>query len=101
MPPRPSEQIQALTGTNAALQAENAQLERANADLKAANDLLEQKIKSLQVTVTILVASSGGLVVDLATRMAGAGAQIALASATGVFFAVIMASIAILTFMRR
>jgi len=97
----PSERIQALTDTNAALQAKNAQLERTSADLKAANDNLEHKIKSLQVAVTILLASSGGLGVGLAVSMAGAAVQTALASATGVFFAVIMASIAILTFMRR
>jgi hypothetical protein len=97
----PSDQIQALTDTNAALQADNAQLERDNAGLKADNDVLRQKVKSLQVTVTVLLASGGGLGVGLATSMAGATVQTALASATGVFFAVIMASIAILTFMRR
>jgi hypothetical protein len=97
----PSVQIQALTDTNAALQAKNAQLEGTNVDLKAVNDNLEHKIKSLQVTVTILLACCGGLGVGLAVSMAGAAAQTALASATGVFFAVIMASIAILTFMRR
>ena len=83
----PTEQIQALTDTNAALQ-------RANSDLEAANDLLEKRIKSLQVAVTILLASSGGLGVGLATSMAGAAVQTALASATGVFFAMITASIA-------
>jgi hypothetical protein len=83
------------------LQAKTAQLERANTELKAANDNLEHKIKSLQVAVTILLASSGGSGVGLAVSMAGAAVQTALASATGVFFAVIMASIAILTFMRR
>ena len=51
--------------------------------------------------MTILLASSGGLGVGLAVSMAGAAVQTALSSATGVFFAVIMASIAILTFMRR
>ena len=71
------------------------------ADLKAANERLEQKIKALQVAVTILLASSGGLTVGLATSLAGAAAQTALASAIGVFFGVMMASIAILTFMRR
>lgn len=94
-------QIQALTDANAVLRADNTQLEKANADLKAANRLLEQKLKSLQVAVTILLAISGGLSVGLATSMAGATAQIALSSAAGVFFGVIMASMAILAFMHR
>ena len=94
-------QIQALTGANDVLRAENTRLETANADLTAANRLLEQKLKSLQVAVTISLAIIGGLSVGLATSMAGATAQIALSSAAGVFFGVIMASMAILAFMRR
>jgi hypothetical protein len=90
----PSDKIRALTDTNAVLQADSAQLKRAN-------DMLEQKIKSLKVVVTILLASSGGLGVGLATSMSGAAVQTALISATGVSFGVIMASMAILSFMRR
>jgi hypothetical protein len=97
----PSEQIKALTDSNAALQVDNMRLERAHANLQAENHRLEQKIKSLEVAVTVLLASSGGLGVGLATSMAGATVQTALASATAVLFGVIMASIAILTFMRR
>jgi hypothetical protein len=62
---------------------------------------LEKKIRFLEVVVTILLASSGGSSVGLAASMSGATAQTALVSASGVFFGVIMASIAILTFMHR
>jgi hypothetical protein len=96
-----SEQFQALTDTNTILQADKMQLVRDNSDLKAVNSLLEQKIKYLQVAITILLASNAGLTIGLATSMAGATAQTALASATGAFFAVITASIAILIYMRR
>jgi hypothetical protein len=82
-----SEQFQALT--------------RDNNDLKAFNSLLEQKVKSLQMAITILLASIVGLSIGLTTSMAGATAQTALESATGAFFAVIAASIAILSYMRR
>lgn len=56
----PSNQIQALTDTNALLQANNAQLRRANVDLEATNAALKRAIKSLQIVVAILLASSGG-----------------------------------------
>jgi hypothetical protein len=95
------QQIQALTDANVGLQASKSQLERAIADLKTTNGLLEQKIKLLEVAVTILLASSASLSTGLAIRMVGATAQTAFSSATGVFFAVIVASIAILSFMRR
>jgi mevalonate kinase len=72
-----------------------------NAELKATNERLEQKIKSLQVAVTILLASTAGLGVGLGTCLAGAEISVALASAAAVVFGVITASIAILTFMRR
>ena len=97
----PSNQIQALIDANAVLHVENEEFRSTNVDLKEANALLEQKIKFLQVAVTFLLASSGGLGVGLATSMSGAAMQTALASAAAVFFGVIMASIAILTFMRR
>jgi hypothetical protein len=97
----PSEQIRALTDANARLRAEKEQSERDNADLKAANTLLAQKIRFLQVVVTILLASIASFSVELATRALGATAQIAFGSATGVFFAVIAASIAILSFIRH
>jgi hypothetical protein len=97
----PSEQIKAVTDVNAVLRADNARLERANADLKAANRSVEQKLKSLQVAVAILLAVSGGLGVGLATGMAGATAQTAFSSAAGVFFGVVMASMAILVFVHR
>jgi hypothetical protein len=97
----PSEQMRPVTDVNAVLRADNARLERANADLKAANRLLKQKLKSLQVAVAILLAVSGGLGVGLATGMAGATAQTAFSSAAGVFFGVVMASMAILVFVHR
>ena len=92
-----SEELQTLNQ----LQAENMQLERTIGDLKTAHGLLEQKIKSLRVAITILLASSVGLSIGLATSMAGATAQTALASATGTFFAVITVSITILIYMRQ
>ena len=94
-------QVQELAEINAVLLAEKARLERSYEELETANSLLEQKIKSLQVAIAILIAGSGGLGVGLATSLTGAAVQTALVSATGVFFAMIMASIAILTFMRR
>lgn len=90
----PSDQIKTLTDTNALLTAESAQLKRAVTDL-------ENKNKFLKVIVAILLASNGGSGVGLATSMSGATAQTALISATGVFFSVIIASIAIMTFMHR
>jgi ABC-type phosphate transport system auxiliary subunit len=96
-----SEQFQALTDANRKLQADKMLLQRVNSDLKAGKSLLEQRIKSLQVAITILVAGSVGLSIGLATSMAGATAQTALASATGAFFAVITVSLAILMYMRR
>ena len=97
----PSGQIQSLTDTNSVLQANNAQLERENANLRATNGRLEQKIKSLQVGVTILLATTAGSGVGLGTSLAGAAVSIALASAAAVVSGVITASIAILTFMRK
>ena len=85
----------------AALQADNAQLHTVNADLKAANLRLEQKVKVLQVAVTVLLGGLGGMGVGLAACMAGASVQIALSSACAVLFGVIMASMAILGHMRR
>jgi len=70
-------------------------------DLEVAKEALEQKIKSLQVTVAILLATVAGLGVGLGTSLAGAPVSIALSSAGAVAFGVITASIAILTFMRR
>jgi hypothetical protein len=99
--PTPSEEISALTEVNARLRADKERVERDNADLRAAKTLLEQKIRLLQVVVTILLASIASLSVELATRTLGATPQIAFGSATGVFFAVIAASIAILSFIRH
>jgi hypothetical protein len=99
--PTPSEQIRALTDANARLRADREQSERDNAGLKATKTLLEQRIRLLEVVVTILLASIASLSVELATRTLGATAQIAFGSATGVFFAVIAASIAILSFIRH
>jgi hypothetical protein len=83
------------------LHTENAQLEGANAELSASNHRLEQTIKCLQVAVTIMLAVTWGLSVALATVMAGATVQITLSSAAGIFFGVIMTSMAILTFIGR
>jgi len=93
----PSKQIQALTDTNAALQADNAKLEKDNADLKLTCELQKQKIKSLQVAVSILLGSAAGLAIG----MAGVAASPLLTTAITVSIAVISLSIAILTFMRR
>jgi hypothetical protein len=83
-------------------------LTEANADLTAANRLQEQKIKLreqqvrfLQVTVAVLLACTGGLAVGLATCIARASALTALSSAFAVFVGVIMASMAILSYIRR
>lgn len=90
----PSDQLRALTASNGELKAVN--------DLQAQTiDLQAQTIKSLQVAVTILLASTAGLGVGLGTSLTGAAVPIALASASAVVFGVITASIAILTFMRR
>lgn len=94
MPPTPSEQVQGPVSGNTALQAANAQL-------RAANGLLEQKIRVLQVTATILLAISAGSIVGMATRMTGAAVPTALGSGFGVFFAVIMALMAILGFVHK
>ncbi len=74
---------------------------KANSDFEVAKEKLEQKIKSLQVVVTILLAIAAGLGVGLGTSLAGAAAPVALAAAGAVVFGVITASIAILTFLRR
>jgi hypothetical protein len=97
----PSEQMQAITEVNSALQADNARLERKNAELKAERNLQEQKIKSLQITVIILVASSAGLGAGMGTSMLQADPGTALTLATTVFFAVITVSLGILNYMRR
>jgi hypothetical protein len=72
-------------------------LERVIADLETA----KQKIKSLQVAVTILLAGFGSLVVGMATRAAGATVSVALGSAASVFSAGVVASVAILVFIYR
>jgi hypothetical protein len=73
----------------------------ARSDLEVAREMLEQKIKYLQVIVAILLATVAGLSVGLGAGLAGATVTIALSSAVAVAFGVITASIAILTFMRR
>ena len=83
----PSKEMQALADSNA--------------DLKAANHLQEQRIKFLPVTVTVVLASTGGLGMGLATCLAGASVQIALSSSFAGFLGVIMASMAILSYMHR
>jgi hypothetical protein len=89
------------SSNNAGVQTEIVQLEKANVDLKTANELLERKVKFLQVTVAVLLASCVGLRAGFAISMAGVAPQAALVSATGLFFAVIMSSIVILTYIRR
>ena len=96
-----SKQAQILADANATLRAYNTQLKRVNVDLKAANHRMEQEVRFLQVAVTILLSSSVGLGVAMATSMARATAQVSISSALAAFFAVIMASVAMLTFMRR
>jgi len=83
-------QIQALT-------AANAQLETANADLRTECDRLRQKIKFLQIAISISLGSDAGLAIG----MAGVAASTLLTAATTVSFAVITVSLAILTYMRR
>ena len=96
----PSE-VHALTKANAALRSDKARLARDIADRKALIERLEQKTRSLQVTVALLLATTLGLAVGLTTSMTGSGVPAALGSATGVFFAVIMTSIAVLSYMRH
>lgn len=76
-------------------------LVEANAELRAANGLLEQKVKTLQVAVTVFIAIALALCAGLAARAAGGTMQIALGLGITVLFAMIMASIAILTYLRR
>jgi hypothetical protein len=95
-----SEDLQALTDTDALLRADKKQLISNNNDLKKFNSLLGQRVRSLQVAITILLASNAGLAIRLATSVAGTTVQAALASAAAAFFAVITASIAILIYMR-
>jgi hypothetical protein len=92
--------MMSLAEVNVILHVEKVRLDEANASLRAANSLLEQKVKALQVGATILLASCGGLCAALAAHIAGASAQVSFTSATGVFFALIMAMIAILNFLR-
>lgn len=99
--PVSSKATTSLAEANVILHAEKVRLEEVNTSLEAANNSLEQKVRSLQVCATILLACCGGLGAGLAARIAGATAQTSFTSATGVFFALIMASIAILNFMRR
>jgi hypothetical protein len=96
----PSE-VHALADANAALRSDKAGLERDNVDLKALSVRLEQRIRSLQVIVALLLAVTLGLAVGLTASMTGGGVQAALGSATGVFFAVVMTSIAVLSYIRR
>lgn len=94
-------EVPALSGANAALRADKARLEK---EIEGLGDLtvrLEQKIRSLQVAVTLLLAITLGLAVGLTTSMTGSGVQAALGAATGVFFAVILTSIAVLSYIRR
>jgi hypothetical protein len=63
--------------------------------------MLKQKLKSAHVVITILLAISAAVCVGLSTSLAGSAVQVALISATTVFFAVVTASIAILTYLRR
>lgn len=101
MPSMSTEQIQVMTSANAVLQADKTRLEETLAGQRVVNGVLEQKIRLLQVTATILLASAMGLAAGMATSMGGAVVQTAMASASGVFFAVIMASMAILVFLHR
>ena len=96
----PSE-VHALADANAALRADKTCLERDVADLRALNVRLEQRIRSLQVIVALLLAVTLALAIGLTVSMTGSGVQAALGSATGVFFAVIMTSLAVLSYIRR
>ena len=81
--------------------ADKARLERENESLKASTRLLEQRITALKVMLVILLAITVGLAAGMATSMEGIAPQAALGSGTGVFFAVIMTSVAILSYVRR
>jgi hypothetical protein len=87
-------------GRKAAPSEQIQDLKKANSALRAENERLKQQVKFLQITITILLAIGVGVCVGLAASVAGAAASVAVGSATGSFFAVIMTSIAILTFMR-
>ena len=99
--PTPSEQIRALTDANSRLLTDKEQLERVNTHLNETNRILGQRNRVLQVVVIILLASIASLSSDLVTKTMGATAQISFGSATGVFFAVIVASMAILSFIHH
>lgn len=90
-------EVQAL----AELRSAKEGLERDNAELKVHTVRLEQRIRSLQVAVSVLLAITLGLVVGLTISMTGGTVQAALGSGTGVFFAVIMTSVAVLSYIRH
>jgi hypothetical protein len=96
-----SPEVRTLAGANAALRADQACLEKEIEELGDLTVQLEQKIRSLQVVVTLLLAITLGLTVGLTTSMTGSGVQAALGAATGVFFAVILTSITVLSYIRR
>jgi len=89
-----SPQVHALTEAN-------TRLRRDNDDLLTRTMRLEQSNRFLQVTATVLLATTLGMAVGLATSLTGSGVPTALGSATGVFFAVIVTSIAVLTYIRH
>jgi hypothetical protein len=95
------EELRILTDAKAALLVDNTKLELANADLRKTNERLEKRVKSLLVSVTISLATGASLTVGLMTHVVGATIPVSLSSAVVVFFGVIMASMAILTFVRR
>ena len=93
--------VYALTDANAALRADKARLERDTAELRALTGRLDQRIRSLQVVVALLLATALGLAVGLTTSMTGSGVQAALGSAAAMFFTVITTSIVVLSYIRR
>lgn len=96
-----SKEMNTLASANATLLADKARLERENESLRTSSRLLEQRNTSLKVMLVVLLAATAGLTVGMATSMEAIGPQAALGSATGVFFAVIMTSVAILSYVRR
>ncbi len=92
---------QTLADSNAALRADKAALERDVAALQERNLRLEQRYRALQVLMALLLAATLGLATGLTVTLAGSGATAALGTATSVFFAVVMTSMAVLSYIRR
>jgi hypothetical protein len=93
----PSEQIQTLRDSNAALQSDQTRLKTQIAGLETERDRLKQQNMFLRVTISVLL----GITAGMAIGMVGAAAVTLLTAAITVSTAVIAVSIAILAYLRR